>query len=807
VTYPEFFRSLTENSPYPYQERVASNLFDGRSLIFRAPTGAGKTWAVTAPFLYSLAIGNQFADRLLYALPLRSLATSLHASVHTAMNDAGSFGEVSTTAKDREYGNSMRHCSLQIGGQKDDPFFESDLVFTTIDQLLSSYLFLPVSLPDRLGNMNAGALVGSLVIFDELHLFDPDTALGTTIEMLDRLKGICQFVLMTATLSSEGIRWLAKKLGAVALTLTDDEVRELPSQRTKERTWNWSSAALTAQQIHDSHNGGRTIALVNTVDRAQKLFEEVDVLFRGTKTVRLLLHSRFYPGDRKAIENRLASHFGPKATQSDVVLITTQVIEAGIDISTDHLHTELAPMNALVQRAGRTARYQHRNIGRVTVYEIETLGPYREITQQQLIAATRTALEGLAEAGNPIDFAEEQSWIEQVHRGEAKQLARYEFLTERRTRVHQAMDTGNRGLLPELVRDINSINILLSENPEAVDFSKRAWPRMLSVSPYALYKPLRPHFEKTPHESWVVKAAVVSTDETRDVRFDWNSLKSEKDLASQWLIAIHPHFATYDPILGLVLGRSGPALPIEYADLPPFQRYQYQFESWVDHASRIVNQSQKMRPAYKRGTELLAESLGLTASAVEELIDLACRLHDAGKLADAWQEAAWSWQNDRDKRRGHPLRTRIPIAHTSYDPIADKPFQNRPEYNLPPHAVEGAYAVCESVTTHLVSRNGEEKGLLASLAAVSAIARHHGPRTHKLSPFSISSINSEMNKDVEIAGSALKQFFLRRCDSPSQGRLFGQGLFRAGNESNEPAWALYSVLIRRLRLSDQASFK
>ena len=48
-------------------------------------------------------------------------------------------------------------------------FFRSDLIFTTIDQLLSSYVFLPVSLPDRVGNINAGALIGSLVVFDEIQ--------------------------------------------------------------------------------------------------------------------------------------------------------------------------------------------------------------------------------------------------------------------------------------------------------------------------------------------------------------------------------------------------------------------------------------------------------------------------------------------------------------------------------------------------------------------------------------------------------------------------------------------------------------
>src|SRR5580704_7548766 len=114
-------------------------------------------------------------------------------------------------------------------------------VFTTIDQLLSSYVFLPVSLPDRVGNINAGALIGSLVVLDEIHLLDSSIALGTVIEMLDRLRGVCQFVLMTATTSDKAISWLANRLGAAAVNVADGEIRALPSQRTKQRTWRWSA--------------------------------------------------------------------------------------------------------------------------------------------------------------------------------------------------------------------------------------------------------------------------------------------------------------------------------------------------------------------------------------------------------------------------------------------------------------------------------------------------------------------------------------------------------------------------------------
>jgi CRISPR-associated endonuclease/helicase Cas3 len=138
MTYREFFEALTGFPPFCYQERIAELLLARESVILRVPTGAGKTWASVAPFAYSLAMAKPIADRLLYALPLRSLAGSLHADVLSHMQ--ASMLNVRATGKDRQYGKNTLHCSLQTGAQKDDPFFESELVFTTIDQLLSSYV-------------------------------------------------------------------------------------------------------------------------------------------------------------------------------------------------------------------------------------------------------------------------------------------------------------------------------------------------------------------------------------------------------------------------------------------------------------------------------------------------------------------------------------------------------------------------------------------------------------------------------------------------------------------------------------------
>ena len=611
MSYREFFSSLTGFCPHPYQERLADQLREGRSMILRVPTGAGKTWAAVAPFLYSLRIGSPIGDRLLYALPLRSLATSLHATVCAGM--VGAFDQVAQIGNDREYAGARRYCSLQIGSQRDDAFFESDVIFTTIDQLLSGYLFLPVSLPDRVGNINAGALIGSVVVIDEIHLLDPDVALGTVIEMLDRLRRPVPVRLNDGDHVRQTVDWLAGRLGAVVLRVDDDEIRSLPSQRTKRRTWRWRDEPVKAAGIKAEHSGGRTIVLLNTVQRAQDLFLETEGLYCDDpqKPELLLLHARFYPEDRKSVEDRLPEYFGPKATKSNVILVTTQVIEAGLDLSADHLHSELAPMNALVQRAGRTARYKERPTGAVTIYDVSNLAPY--LDERSLVDCTRDALRSLPPQGREVDFVQERDWVGQVHAdAEERELRQYENLFSRREAVHEAMDRGDRGLLSRLVRDIDSIGVAITEDPEAL-FSGPVWPRVLSISGVSLMR-LREHFRDLRPGQWVAKGAEEeeNVDERPGISLRWPVL-SPQHLRAQWLVAIHPDFASYDTRLGLRLGVGGPAPNPSFTQHMPAQHYDYQFEPWTTHSERMVKQARAMRPSHARAAEFLACRNGVPA--------------------------------------------------------------------------------------------------------------------------------------------------------------------------------------------------
>jgi len=808
MTYRDFFKSLTDFYPHPYQERVAEDLQAGQSVILRVPTGAGKTWAAVAPFLYCLRIGRPSADRLLYALPLRSLATSLHSTVCGGMVRV--FDEVAQTGNGREYAGGRRYCSLQIGSQRDDAFFESDVVFTTIDQLLSGYMFLPVSLPDRVGNINAGALIGSLVVLDEIHLLDADVALGTVIEMLDRLRGLCQFVLMTATMSDGAVNWLAKRLGAKVARVEDDEIRSLPSQRTKRRTWRWRGESIKAAGIKAEHAGGRTIVLFNSVKRAQDLFLEIEELYRDEpqRPALLLLHSRFYSEDRKCVEDLLPAYFGREATKTNVILVTTQVIEAGLDLSAEHLHSELAPMNALVQRAGRTARYEERPTGTVTVHDVPSPAPY--VDQELQFNATRKELSSLPPEGREVDFLHELNWVQVVHEdAEKEKLKQYENLFVRREAVHEAMDRGNRGLLSRLVRDIDSIGIVITEDPEAL-FSGPVWPRVLSSSGVSLMR-LRQHFQELRPGQWVAKGAEEpeNGDERPGFSLRWPVL-SAPDLLAQWLVAIHPDFACYDFRLGLRLGVSAPAPIPSFAEHLLTQHYDYQFEPWTAHSERMVKSARAMRASHARAAEFLACRHGVPDELVEKLVDLTCAFHDTGKLAADWQKTAWRWQDDKDARARAagirvPVRQRVPLAHTWFEWEVDGSLRLRREYRFPPHAVQGAYALCQALAAHLIELGGGENwGSVAAPCAVTAIARHHSTRARKCTLFGFDA-NIARETVARAVSPPQQDFRLQGCNDLARSEAFSSLLLAFCSEQDASLWPVYAFLIRRLRLADQVA--
>lgn len=356
----EFFINKLKLAPYAYQLKVADCLMSGKNVILIAPTGSGKTWAAIIPFLYAREQKSiNFPQKLIYSLPLRVVTNSIYEDV-----------------------KKITDASIQTGEDNEDIFFENDIIFATIDQTLSNFLCFPLALSKRQANINAGSLIGSYLVFDEFHLLEPSLSMGTTLGMLRMLGELSRACIMTATLSSVFAKMLKENLPNYEIITLEDfpddkkNIKSLLPNKNKKKI-QVLDKPISVDDIL-KHHKNKTIVICNRVENVQKLFQELiskDLSeyenLSGIKKENIIcLHSRFFDNDRKAKEKRLKELFGKQANPKEhAILISTQVIEAGMDISCSVMHTEISPINSFLQRAGRCARFENET-GEIFIYDI-----------------------------------------------------------------------------------------------------------------------------------------------------------------------------------------------------------------------------------------------------------------------------------------------------------------------------------------------------------------------------------------------------------------------------------------------------
>ena len=186
----EYFKQLTGFIPRGFQREAIANLFHQPkpiNTILKAPTGSGKTETAIAPFLFAKLHNIDFPNKLIYVVPLRTLANSLRTRTQKYVDD---WNKLHGLSKDRDI-----VVTLQTGENPEDPRFEGDIIFCTIDQMLSSFLNIPYSVGRGSANVNAGAIFASYLVFDELHLLDPDRSFATVLKVLEQAKGISPLTL------------------------------------------------------------------------------------------------------------------------------------------------------------------------------------------------------------------------------------------------------------------------------------------------------------------------------------------------------------------------------------------------------------------------------------------------------------------------------------------------------------------------------------------------------------------------------------------------------------------------------------
>ena len=155
-----------------------------------------------------------------------------------------------------------------------------------------------------------------------------------------------------------------------------------------------------AKEVLDKHQAGtQTLVVLNTVNRAKAVFAELEKLRKKSETPELLLiHSRFRPREREFLNKRLTS------PAEDRIIVATQVVEAGVDISSRTLITELAPWASIVQRIGRCNRTGDDGPGRVFWIDLdEKLAPPYSIVALEFACRHLEFLEGKSVSPRALD--------------------------------------------------------------------------------------------------------------------------------------------------------------------------------------------------------------------------------------------------------------------------------------------------------------------------------------------------------------------------------------------------------------------
>ncbi len=185
----------------------------------------------------------------------------------------------------------------------------------------------------------------SKVVIDEIQAYSPEivAVLLKGLQMIDKLNG--KFMIMTATLP----RIYKEKLQEMGIKFEYNEfIKDTKRHRFKITD---TSMEEDIEEIKEKSENKKVLIIVNTINKAIELYKKLKE--NGVEKINLL-HSRFEQEDRNQKERNIKEF--SKQQDETGIWITTQIVEASLDIDFDILYTEMSTLDSLFQRFGRCYR-------------------------------------------------------------------------------------------------------------------------------------------------------------------------------------------------------------------------------------------------------------------------------------------------------------------------------------------------------------------------------------------------------------------------------------------------------------------
>jgi len=405
------------SEPFAWQRTLAEGNWPE---VLIAPTGSGKTAGVTLAWAHHrLRKPDRTPRRLVWCLPMRTLVDQIQVEVRSWLEHLEAADVDPSGLLPR-----ADHVHVLMGGVDSGRWLEAPegpaIIVGTQDMLLSRALMRGYASSRAIWPMEFAMLhQDAQWVFDEVQLMGAGRATSAQMEAFRRQESSgatdegrsarhpCRSLWISATLEPE---WLTtvdhpaptKVLRVDPATETDDRLRKLVlAPKHLRRVGDAPDSGVFREQkayiarladsVLEAHRSGQmTLVIVNQVKRAQELYTQVRRRLAGSEggyPELALLHSRFRPGDRE----REMARFVGRERASDIIVIATQAVEAGVDISAAVMFTELAPWASMVQRFGRANRRAEVE-GGAQIYWMDLLGSIAGDNKQAEKLATTQSL-------------------------------------------------------------------------------------------------------------------------------------------------------------------------------------------------------------------------------------------------------------------------------------------------------------------------------------------------------------------------------------------------------------------------------
>ncbi len=356
-------REIVEN----FKKNKDKNIF-----IIEAPTGIGKTFSALQLALEIHKVKNK--KRIISALPMTSIIDQTHEE-YAKIFDKHTLMKYHYLSYSKDYLNSEDD-EIYYKKQKNlflrNSWSEDNVIITTFNQILD--LFYSNTNNDLI---KFWTIRNSVIIFDEIQAV-PRILLkdfSATIEFLAKNYNI-DFILMSATIPGI-VQHLSSSL---VVQLLDNKYFSMNfnNRYLLKMDNKINNPDKLADAIIEKNKNNSVLAVLNTKKMALNIFESVLKKTNEPNYI-FLLTSLFLPKHRKIIIRWIKRLLAQK---KKVVLISTQVIEAGVDLDFDIGFREFSPFYSIIQTAGRINRENRCEIKKtaklLVIPEISKKSPYHQ---------------------------------------------------------------------------------------------------------------------------------------------------------------------------------------------------------------------------------------------------------------------------------------------------------------------------------------------------------------------------------------------------------------------------------------------